>query len=127
MSSMPEALLITSVITIGLAFIGYFATYLTNLRLQRRRDYLERINRQLSELYGPLYALQQAAHNAAHEVMRLLALPPESGITLTEKNIETWRLWVLTVFAPLNRQMLQVIVEHSDLIIEPDFPKCLQD
>jgi hypothetical protein len=36
---------------------GYFATYRHNLRLAARNDRLDRLNRQLEELYGPLIAL----------------------------------------------------------------------
>ena len=43
------------------AVIGYFVTYRTNLRLAQRNDRLERINRQLSEFYGPLLALTRSS------------------------------------------------------------------
>ena len=44
-------------VDVVVAQIGYFVTYRTNLRLAQRNDRLERINRQLSEFYGPLLAL----------------------------------------------------------------------
>lgn len=47
---------IAILVAVMLAFVGYFATYLDNLRIARRRDRLDRINRQLKELYGPLLA-----------------------------------------------------------------------
>ena len=50
--------------TIILAFIGYLVTYLNNLKLSQRTERLERINRQLGELYGPLFALTQSSDRA---------------------------------------------------------------
>ncbi|MER6468031.1 hypothetical protein [Streptomyces collinus] len=49
-----------NVVTIGLAFVGYVVTYLNGLRLTQRQERLARVNRQLSDLYGPLFALTEA-------------------------------------------------------------------
>lgn len=46
---------LTLIVTVFLALIGYLYT----LFLARRKDRLKRINRQLSDLYGPLYALSR--------------------------------------------------------------------
>src|SRR5215218_5306350 len=48
-------------VDVVVAVIGYFVTYRTNLRLAQRNDRLERINRQLSEFYGPLLALTRSS------------------------------------------------------------------
>jgi len=48
-------------VDVVVAVIGYFVTYRTNLRLVQRNDRLERINRQLSEFYGPLLALTRSS------------------------------------------------------------------
>ncbi len=48
--------MIAVVVTIGLAFVGYVVTYLNGLRLSQRQERLARVNRQLGEFYGPLYA-----------------------------------------------------------------------
>lgn len=53
---MDQTLIITTVVTVSLAFLGYIATYLNNLQKSRREDQLERINKQLSELYGPMFS-----------------------------------------------------------------------
>jgi hypothetical protein len=47
------AAVITAVVTVFVAFIGYLITYLNTIRLAQRTEKLQRINRQLSELYGP--------------------------------------------------------------------------
>jgi hypothetical protein len=48
-------------VDVVVAVIGYFVTYRTNLSLAQRNDRLERINRQLSEFYGPLLALTRSS------------------------------------------------------------------
>ena len=54
----------STLLTVFLAFIGYLITYLNNLRLSQRKERLERVNRQLGELYGPLFSLTQASDKA---------------------------------------------------------------
>ena len=53
--------LITTTVTVLLAFLGYIAIYLNNLQMSRRKDRLERVNKQLSELYGPMFSLTHAS------------------------------------------------------------------
>ncbi|WP_372499433.1 hypothetical protein [Streptomyces lichenis] len=50
----------TVIVTIGLAFVGYLLTYLNGLRLAQRQARLTRVNQQLSDFYGPLFALMEA-------------------------------------------------------------------
>ena len=57
---MTDAFFVTTAVTILLAFTGYLATYFNNLRLAQRNQRLERVSRQLGELYGPLYGLTDA-------------------------------------------------------------------
>ena len=61
---MNSELLIPALATILVALLGYLATYFNNLRLSQRSEKLARVNRQLSELYGPLFALTHAAETA---------------------------------------------------------------
>jgi hypothetical protein len=53
---MTVATVVTLSVTVTLAFIGYVATYRNNLRLDRQKARLERVNLQLSDFYGPLLA-----------------------------------------------------------------------
>ena len=53
---MTDAFLITTIVTIVLAFTGYMAAYSNGLRLAQRNQRLERVNKQLGELYGPCTA-----------------------------------------------------------------------
>jgi hypothetical protein len=55
---------VTTAAAIPLAGVGYFAKYRNDLEIARRKDRLDRVNRQLSELYGPLYAHLSASDAA---------------------------------------------------------------
>ncbi|MHA2101040.1 MAG: hypothetical protein ACW99A_20385 [Candidatus Kariarchaeaceae archaeon] len=48
-------------VTVLLAILGYYAAYLNNLRINRRKNRLDRVNSQLKDLYGPLFSLEQAS------------------------------------------------------------------
>jgi hypothetical protein len=52
---------LVTLIGVCVAAIGYFIRYRIDLKLEHRRDRLERINRQLSEFYGPLLALTRSS------------------------------------------------------------------
>jgi hypothetical protein len=117
---------VTLTVTIVLAFSGYLLTYTLSLRLARRKDYLDRVNRQLSEFYGPLYALTEASGRAWKELLVITGSPPGRMI-FTEDNIDVWRRWVTHVFMPLNRKMMDIVVTHTDLLVEQEFPPCLED
>ncbi|MFG3116719.1 hypothetical protein ACGF4C_20240 [Streptomyces sp. NPDC048197] len=116
------------VVTVFVAATGYAATYLTNLRLARRKDHLDRVNRQLSELYGPLYAQSEAVDRAWRKFFVAgggnvwTALAP-----VTTEQAATWRLWMSTVFMPLNRRMVETVVSHADLLREDTIPEPLKE
>jgi hypothetical protein len=118
------------IVTILLALIGYFATYFNNLRIAERKDRLDRINRQLSELYGPLLALIYSSQ-ASWEVFRTRHRPNISFFKgdppPSEADLAAWRLWMSEVFMPLNLQMEKVITEHADLLDELEMPQCFLD
>jgi hypothetical protein len=125
----------TLVVTALVAIIGYLLAHISSLRLARRKDRLDRVTRQLSEFYGPLYALLEATGKAWHTLESQHDLWPSWGADLTvdgssqltEYEAEVWRLWMTSVFAPLNRRMMEIIINHADLLIEQTMPQCLQD
>ena len=122
-------LLITTAVTITLAFSSYIGTYLNNLRLARRKDQLERLNRQLSELYGPLFALNHAAETARQKFLERYAQGRISffahNIAHSEEDLQRWRHWMQTVFMPINMRIYELILSKSDLLIEADMPSVL--
>ncbi|MET7984696.1 DUF3883 domain-containing protein [Streptomyces sp. NPDC005281] len=115
------------VVTVVIAATGYGATYLTNLRLTRRKDHLDRVNRQLSELYGPLYAQSTAVDQAWEKFEARYRTKWVASAPTTAEWAATWRLWMSTVFMPLNRRMVETIVTHADLLIEDTIPDSLKE
>jgi hypothetical protein len=62
-------LLVTDAVVVAIlgvvaALIGYVATYVNNIRMGQRQAKLDRVNRQLSEFYGPLLAISSASGEA---------------------------------------------------------------
>jgi hypothetical protein len=112
------------------AVLGYFVTYWTNHRLAQRNDRLERINRQLSEFYGPLLALTRSS-GQSWQAFRQRYRPPgsesfwKSDPPPTTEDAIAWRLWMTTVFVPVHQQMMELVLSRADLIEEPDMPACL--
>lgn len=111
------------------------ATYVNNLRLEQRKERLEHIERQLKDLYGPLFAFSTALEKA-YEAFRSFYRPgipywnpPESDSSkvTTADEVTAFHLWVREVFMPLNRQLVQTVVDHSELLEEPEIPQCLLD
>ncbi|MGW7252896.1 hypothetical protein [Streptomyces sp. NPDC054834] len=114
-------------VTVVVAATGYVATYLTSLRLTRRKDHLDRVNRQLSELYGPLYAQSEALNQAWEKFDARYRAKWVRSVPATAEWAATWRLWMSTVFMPLNRRMVETIVTHADLLIEGKMDDSLKE
>jgi hypothetical protein len=88
------------------------------------------VNRQLAELYGPLFALTQASDSAWMAFMEKYR--PDSGVffddkKISEADLRVWRTWMKTVFMPTNRRIYECILTKSDLLIETKMPQCLLD
>jgi hypothetical protein len=119
-----------AIVAIVLAFLGYLATYVNGLRLAQRHERLSRVNRQLTEFYGPLLALTQSnrrifeefvtRHHRAGGVSPFVA---EDGPT--EAELVEWRLWFTTVFMPNIRRMRGIVVDRADLLMESSMPVVL--
>ena len=116
-------------VTLAVALAGFLATYFNGLRLAQRKDRLDRVNRQLSELYGPLLALVSAS-SRSWEAFRSRyrtttwsywdpATPP------TKEEEQAWRQWMRHVFMPLNERMMELVVTKADLLETPTMPDCL--
>jgi hypothetical protein len=118
---------ISLLVTILLAFVGYIVTYVNNTRLQRRKDRLDRVNQQLRELYGPLYAVVRVSDMVWTDFRSRWR--PEGGSwdeqQMTEEEKREWRIWISEIFLPLNLRMETAIMEHADLMIEEQIPESL--
>jgi hypothetical protein len=119
---------ITLLVTVALALVGYLIKYLNDLVIVRRKDRLERINLQLKNLYGPLYATAHASETA-WQAFRSAYRPGKPFFYSTpppnEEELVAWRLWMVEVFMPLNLRLEKVIVDNGDLIMERQMPDCL--
>lgn len=128
---MDRAATITIVVTVLLAASGYVATYAYNLRLAQRKDRLEHVNRQLSDLYGPLVALTTSGMSAWIGFRQIY----RPGITHywaedpppTDAEAAAWRLWMTEVFMPLNERIFDVVTNNAELLVEEQMPQPLLD
>ncbi|MYQ76953.1 MULTISPECIES: hypothetical protein [unclassified Streptomyces] len=122
--------MITLAVTVGLAFAGYALTYLNGLRLSQRQERLARVNRQLGDFYGPLFALTEANSRIFAAFVERNARPDgrspfDHETPPTEEELAEWRLWVTTVFLPNIRAMRDLVLTHADLLSEPVMPPLL--
>lgn len=124
---MNAATTIPLMVSIFLAMTGLAAKYLHDLHLARRKDRLERVDRQLRQLYGPLYALCHATGIAWIEFRKKF----RPGIHYwdpaslpTPKEAEAWRTWMTEVFMPLNLEMERTITANADLLVDGEMPEC---
>ncbi|MFB8007020.1 hypothetical protein [Nocardia sp. NPDC056000] len=122
--------MVTVGMTVGLAFVGYMATYLNGLRLGQRQARLVRINQQLSEFYGPLLALMEANQRTFDAFHADFALAdgrcPICDVPVpAERDLAEWQCWATTVFIPNIRAMRDVVVTKADLLIESEMPAVL--
>ena len=121
-------LILTTSVPILLAIFGYLATYLYNLKLAQRKEKLERINRQLSELYGPMFGITHASDIAWMQFQKKYRFGKEffsRSKKLNAKEFVAWQLWMTTVFMPMNTQLFDLILAKSDLLIESEMPESM--
>lgn len=123
-----KKLMITTIVTIALAFLGYIVKYLNDIALVERKDKLDRINKQLGEFYGPLYSLLQSNHQAwlaFREKNQISGAVFDRKKTLVEEDLVNWRHYIKFVFMPANNKIYEVIVSKSDLLVEDKMPESL--
>ncbi len=122
--------IITTITTVLLVFIGYFLKYFNDLKIARRKDKLNRINRQLKELYGPLLTLTSSSNATWKEFRKKYRKDTEGYFDEknppTEEEKEIWRNWISSVFYPNTEKIFNLIIKNGDLIIENEFPKPLK-
>ena len=121
---------VVTLIGVLVAAVGYVVKHASDLRLAQRNDRLERINRQLSLFYGPLLALTHSSEESWAAFRRRYRPGGEEsfwrlGPPPTREDVLVWRLWMTTVFMPVSERITQLVIEHSDLIEEPEMPPCL--
>ena len=128
---MDAKTLATLAVTILVALAGYAVTYRNTLRLTKRKERLERVDRQLREFYGPLYALTESADKSWRAFRLQVGRPTGSFWNATpppnDHERAAWRLWMTHVLMPLNTRIESVIVDKADLLEGNEMPACLLD
>jgi len=103
-------------VAIVTATVGYF---ISTMQDQRKRE-IDFVDQQIEKLYGPLFALSTATKGAAQQVLFKVRRGKDKFFdehdppSLTE--VEQWRLWIRTVFQPMNKKMEAAIVNNAQLI-----------
>ena len=122
---------ITLIVSIFLAVLGYLAKYLNDLNITRMKERLERVNQQLRDLYGPLFALNHVSSSTWDAFVEQYCdnddfRTPNGRIRpQTEAAEKIWRHWMTKVFMPLNVDMFELLAEHADLLEENEMPACV--
>lgn len=120
-------------ISIFLAVVGWIITFRSRRIHDSRAAQLSRVNRQLKDLYGPLYVILESgdrvwksfweknrpAHGRSHYF--------GANVTLTEAELETWRIWMKNVFDPMNAKAESVILNNIDLLESDKIPDAFLD
>ncbi|GAA4427898.1 hypothetical protein ACFQV2_38010 [Actinokineospora soli] len=119
---------IAATASVLVAVIAGVLTYVNSRRLSARQARLDRVNSQLEEFYGPLYALSEAG-GSAWKAFRAKHRPGGAyfdGGESEEDRVE-WVRWMSSVFMPINRRMYEIVVTKTHLLDDVDLPPCLLD
>lgn len=102
-----------------LAVIGTLIGVILQIRAKRRDDklaaQLNRLDKQLSELYGPLYAWFESGHE------NFIAFTKVFPNSLSYDN-EKYRIWMKQVFMRTNIAMEEIIINNAELFIGERIP-----
>lgn len=116
---------ISVIVTVVLAAVGYFVTYVNGVRLENRKSRLKYLSDQIQFLYGPLFSLSHASQEAWRSFRSRYR--PEGAFfdpvnPLSAWELEAWRMWMVEVFMPLNLRMEKAIIENAHLIEGSEMP-----
>jgi hypothetical protein len=125
----PQALIAASG-AICVAVLGALLSYIYARRLQRRQARLARLDAQLQEFYGPLYAIFQAQHKAHLRFVDTLrpgsfTLFAPDVAPLNQEELRLWRLWAESSHRNQSTRAYEVIITNAHLLIEDEVPDCL--
>jgi hypothetical protein len=112
------AALITASATVLVAVVGGFVAHWSSRRLDQRREQLKRVNRQLSELYGPLLSALEATRIAHDRFQDWYGIPEE-------RDRDLWKAWLETYYQPANRIASDLIATKADLLVDSEVPPFL--
>lgn len=123
--------LIAAIAVILAALLAAVVSYLQARRLQRSQARLKRLNAQLEELYGPLYATLEASRLAYSRFLDKLrpgssSLFFDSGFPpASSEELRLFRQWIEIVSHPRATSAYELIISKAHLLIEDEMPACL--
>lgn len=122
--------LIASIAAILVALLGAGLSFVQTRRLQRRQARLARLNAQLEELYGPIYATLEASRIAYRRLLDKLrpgsvSLFDPSSAPPSKEELRIFRQWIETVSHPRATEAYERIISKAHLLIEDEIPECL--
>ncbi len=119
--------LISLLVTIALAIVGFIVTYLNSLRLEKRKERLALVDLRLNEFYGPLYVATRAGAIVFAALRKKLSRDEvfPNRREPDPKAFSEWKIWLVNVFMPLNDVLERLILNKAHLIREPEMPECL--
>jgi hypothetical protein len=126
---MSDALIAAST-AILVAVVAASLSYAHARRLQRRQARLGRLNAQLEQLYGPLYATLEASRIAYRRLLDGLRpgqaslFEPDSPPP-SEEELRIFRQWVEVVSHPRATRAYELIISKAHLLVEDEMPVCL--
>jgi hypothetical protein len=113
------------------AVFNYWSTYRVNVSTARRSETLDRLNRQLGTLYGPVRMLRYAGETAfATFKKKYFPDRPElfwKGIEPSDEDYAAWRVWLKFTLMPINKQIERLLLENGDLIEGREIPQPVLD
>ena len=111
------------------ALLGYFLTYINNIRIAKRNERLELINKQINNFYGPLFVSVNTSDIAYKAYLQKIETRKtiDTGMSFTDYENKEWEIWLESVFMPLNLFGEKVVLENAYLIREAEMPTCLID
>jgi len=127
-----DTALIATVSALVLALITSGLTYLATKRHATRANRFAYSSRQLSELYGPLHALERASYSYYKELERMYGEGQGRQFLVSDLTgspsgdlLNVWKYSVRHVFMPINRRIFDLIITKTDLLEDDEMPQCL--
>lgn len=130
-TKMDTGAAIAIVVSVALALGGYLFTFVHDRRKAQHTARLERLDRQIRELYGPMYALAESS-SRTWAAFRQRYRPGHVAYfgdieEPTDDELMAWRLWMTEVFQPNNERMIELLFKHAELLEEDEIPEPLLD
>lgn len=125
--------LIGMVISILIATAGWYVTYTNKRKHDSHLAQLDRVNRQLRELYGPLYIGLEASNRTWNAFWKKYR--PSHGknqyfdptVEVTDEEKKVWRNWMEHVFEPMNTRVEEILINNIDLVESDSIPDSFKD